>query len=177
MSDPADFRTQFLKAAEDSGLNDAEIARKAGVKYNIVRDLRRREGSSTRTENAVALARALGFSYLPPVSAGHDLSEDRATYDPGRPDDIIEAMLRKGLLRRNPDGTYSDTDAARQAVRPDPAPTDSPPPATGNSGPGLGDFELSMKNDVVTLTAKLATRDLPRLIARLEKLRDIYDEG
>ena len=58
----APFRNRLIAELRRRELKKSELARAAGVKYDIVRDLCRREGASTTVENAKAIAEALGLS-------------------------------------------------------------------------------------------------------------------
>ena len=53
------FREQMIEAKDRLGLSVAEIARRAELNYDNVRDLIRREGSSTSVENAAKIASVL----------------------------------------------------------------------------------------------------------------------
>lgn len=55
------FRLRVLEVL-DAGMSVAEFSRKAGVKYDIIRDLKRRENASTSVENAQKIAEALGLT-------------------------------------------------------------------------------------------------------------------
>ncbi len=56
------FRDEFLSRLKELDWSVAEVARRAGVKYDVVRDLKRKEGASTSVENARKLAEAVGMT-------------------------------------------------------------------------------------------------------------------
>lgn len=53
------FRTRLLEVL-DSGWTVASLTSKADIKYDIVRDMKRRPNASTSVENAEKIASALG---------------------------------------------------------------------------------------------------------------------
>lgn len=55
------FRHRVIAEIERQGISVAEAARRSGVKYDIIRDLIRREGSSTSVENAAKISAGLGL--------------------------------------------------------------------------------------------------------------------
>lgn len=61
----ATFRAAVLEALEESGLTMAEFARKAEVSYDVIRDLKRREGSTTSVENAKKISKAFNLHDKP----------------------------------------------------------------------------------------------------------------
>lgn len=61
----ATFRAAVLEALDESGLTMAEFARKAGVSYDVIRDLKRREGSTTSAENAKKISKAFNLHNKP----------------------------------------------------------------------------------------------------------------
>ena len=103
------FREQFLQALERTGMTLAELHRRSGVGYDALAKLRSREGASTSAENAMRIARALGFDDqaddLPAVTSvaqgdmvdiynveasaghgslvGHEMIVDRLSFPPG----------------------------------------------------------------------------------------------
>lgn len=74
------FRDQVIAAIDTQGLSVAEVARRAGLKYDNVRDLIRREGSSTSAEKAAKIAEVLGIDISPSqprlVDPGENLPAD-----------------------------------------------------------------------------------------------------
>ena len=69
----SDFRDRFLAKfaeLEAQGQTRAAIARRAGVKADVIRDLQRRPDSTTSTERAAALARAVGIEVTPDIKKG-----------------------------------------------------------------------------------------------------------
>lgn len=74
------YREKFLEKLKASGLNMAEVARRAGTTYDRVRDLKRRENATTGADAARAVARVLGFS----ADTLEDLTpEEMSRYDRG----------------------------------------------------------------------------------------------
>lgn len=55
------FRDEMLAEMKRQGLSMAELSRRANVTYDVVRDLSRRDGSTTSTENAERIRVALGL--------------------------------------------------------------------------------------------------------------------
>lgn len=67
------LRERILAEIERRGLTVAETARLAGVKYDVIRDMKRKKALTTSSEKAVQIANALGIS-IPDVKPT-DLSE------------------------------------------------------------------------------------------------------
>ena len=65
--DSESLRKRILQAKDEYGLSVAEIARRAGLKYDNVRDLLRRPDSTTSVENATRIAKALGITEDAPL--------------------------------------------------------------------------------------------------------------
>lgn len=92
----------MLEAISAKGWSVAKVAREAGVKYDVVRDLKRRDGSSTSAENAERIASALGFPLgeiqedLPSFSAPTSHTSDTSTIPINGYD--IEASAGPGAL-------------------------------------------------------------------------------
>lgn len=61
------FREKMIAALDASGLSVAEVARRAEVNYDVVRDLIRRPNASTSAENAAAISAVLGIEQEAPV--------------------------------------------------------------------------------------------------------------
>lgn len=57
------FREKFMAALDATSMSVAELSRRSGVSYDTINKLKRRDGASTRADNAAALAAALGFDY------------------------------------------------------------------------------------------------------------------
>lgn len=75
--DKGEFRQAVLDALEKSGLSVAEVARRAEVNYDIVRDLKRRANATTSAENAQKIARALGIAYPQEIQGSSHLNENK----------------------------------------------------------------------------------------------------
>lgn len=59
------FREKVIAAQVRRGWGNAELARQAGVSYDVVRELHRRPNATTSAENAERLTRALGLNDAP----------------------------------------------------------------------------------------------------------------
>lgn len=57
-----DFRSRVLKEMEDAGLTKAELSRRSKVPYHALDKFLKRDGATTSTENAIAIANTLGLS-------------------------------------------------------------------------------------------------------------------
>ncbi len=64
------FRDKMLAAWDQGALNAAELARRAGVTYDVVNKLKRGDVESTSAENARKLAAALGFVWTAAAQQG-----------------------------------------------------------------------------------------------------------
>lgn len=62
------FRDAVLSAIEAQGLTIAEAARRSGVRYDVIRDMKRGKSASTSAERAQRIAEGLGFEW-PPTQA------------------------------------------------------------------------------------------------------------
>lgn len=102
------FRKMMVEAMDAQKLSVAEVARRAGLKYDNIRDLIRREDSTTSIDKAAKIAKALGFSVdtatdggftNPPWDGG--AVPDRQEHDnpQGTPTDTIRLSIDGGLIR------------------------------------------------------------------------------
>lgn len=91
------FRVKFMEkfnALPDR--NMAALARRAGVSYNVVRDLVRRIDATTSAEHARALAREMGFS----ADTLEDFNESLA--DRARREEL-DALIRRLPVKHHAD--------------------------------------------------------------------------
>lgn len=56
------FRDRVLAEMKARGMSKAELSRRSGVPYHALDKYLKREGATTSSENAMALAKALGIS-------------------------------------------------------------------------------------------------------------------
>lgn len=71
------FRQRVLAEMAATGISKAELSRISGVPYHAIDKFLKREGATTSTENAIALANALKIS----VDSGQDYDELRALFE------------------------------------------------------------------------------------------------
>lgn len=74
MNKSPDFRDLMLAGLEQTGMSVAELARRSKVSYDAINKLKRRDGSSTSAENAIAIAKILDFTW----QAGGELADHGA---------------------------------------------------------------------------------------------------
>lgn len=56
-----DFRSRVLKKMKGAGLTKAELSRRSKVPYHALDKFLKRDGATTSTENAIAIANTLGI--------------------------------------------------------------------------------------------------------------------
>lgn len=74
------FRQKMLAAWDQPSLTAAELARRAGVTYDVVNKLKRGDVESTSAENARKIAVALGFEWTGESAAGFAETPPAPTY-------------------------------------------------------------------------------------------------
>ena len=117
------FRNSVIAAMDEQSISVAELSRRSGLKYDIVRDLKRRENSSTSAENAIAIAKALGTTVEGLLGDGRVLPFAVSEGDPAPegaklvPVYDVEASAGYGTLIESEDNIYNlafDTRFLRQ---------------------------------------------------------------
>lgn len=97
------FRDRVVAAIKDRGWDMKQAARETGVSYDVIRELHRRPGSSTKAENAAKLAAVLGLDNESdagearpgPLGKSDDLADEAYTLIPVY---NVEASAGTGLV-------------------------------------------------------------------------------
>ena len=117
------FRDKMLDAWDQGALTAAELARRAGVTYDVVNKLKRGDVESTSAENARKLATALGFVWTAASPQGfHEpatgptytarvlaaLDQEEAATSANKPFEIqfsqVDGVVKVAAVIRDPEG-------------------------------------------------------------------------
>jgi lambda repressor-like predicted transcriptional regulator len=114
------LRTRILAEIETRGLSVAAAARLAGVKYDVIRDLKRGKALTTSSENAVRIANALGVVIpdVQPPEFSKEEAELAQIYRSLSPEDREQAIwfLKKLRAAGNEGPSDNDADLQKKAV-------------------------------------------------------------